>query len=174
MGTLAAYVERTDNEMMRARWGVLWLVWVAIAASCSPTVESSSDDTLHDAAGKGDLARVTLLVDQGADVNAIALEGGSVLHHAALSGNADLVAYLLRAGADPKARTLRGETALHWGASRGSVEVVRLLIKAGLDVNAVNEDGETALDLAGTTEGAFPELVRALQQAGAKRGDDLE
>ncbi len=156
-----------------AGWGC-GIVGLALVLQCAPSGVVINEDSLHDAASKGDLARVALLLDAGEDVNGASAKGGSVLHHAALSGNADLVDFLLGVGADPTARTLQGETPLHWGASRGSHEVVRLLVKAGVDVNAVGEDGETPLDIAGTLEGEFPEVVKYLLSAGGKRAQDLD
>ncbi len=88
------------------------------------------------AAERGHLDAVDLLVDSGADLNALTSRG-SALHIAARRGRTEIVETLLRRGADPN--LLGGDLRtrpLHEAAYGGSVEIVTLLLDHGADVNA--------------------------------------
>ncbi|MDR1303215.1 MAG: ankyrin repeat domain-containing protein [Puniceicoccales bacterium] len=97
---------------------------------------------LHLAAGKGHVEVVKLLLDAGADVNALDEEDCAALHLAAMKGHAEVVRALLRApGADANATDAYGRTALHLAAEKGCREVVRVLLRAGINVNAMVANG---------------------------------
>jgi ankyrin repeat protein len=85
-----------------------------------------------DAAARGDLAAAKLLLERGADVNAIDHRGYTPLIFAAhYDGDAvELVRLLLSRGADIDAKA-EGETALSLAARRGETEVTRVLRAAG-------------------------------------------
>ncbi len=86
---------------------------------------------LHDAAGRGDLASVRLLLR--ADPYAVQIHWGRpALTRAAEGGHAEVVDLLLRAGADPRARTMRDETARDVAAN---ADVRDRLRRAMLDGN---------------------------------------
>jgi ankyrin repeat protein len=70
---------------------------------------------------------IGLLIEHGADVNAVQTAGYRPLHQAAIAGNADVVRMLLAAGADPQARCDRGKTAADYATERGHIEVAALL-----------------------------------------------
>ena len=76
-------------------------------------------NVLHYATLMGDLNRVKLLVEKGADVNAKNLYGDSVLYHAVRSGNLELVQWLVEQGSDVKAKGI-----LHSAAFSGNLELV--------------------------------------------------
>ena len=84
-----------------------------------------------DVAARGDLAGAKLLLERGADVNAVDHRGYTALVLAAhFDGDAvELVQLLLAAGADPHA-IAEGETALSLAARRGETEVTMMLRKA--------------------------------------------
>lgn len=116
-------------------------------------VESRSPDdatALHFAAffTQPDTAR--LLVDHGADVDAVSPTFGSVtpLHSAAAGGSAEIVHLLLAAGADPNTRQNGGFTALHAAAQNGDAAMARDLLDHGAEVDPATEDGRTALAIA--------------------------
>lgn len=159
----------------RQRWvsGCMGLGLMVCFGGCAGKAVVAGGDSIHEAARNGDRAAVQVLVEAGADVDATDVEGVSVLHYAALSGNAAVVEFLLDLHADPKVLTRTGETVLHWAAATGNLGVMRLMTRQGIDVNALNMDGETALDLANSREGEYPDLVKALTNAGAKRAEDL-
>ena len=100
---------------------------------------------LHYAALIGDLNRVKLLVEKGANVNARDFIGASVLHYAAQSGNLELVQWLVKHGSNVNTKDDDGKTVLHSAASSGNVELVKWLIEKGLDINKKSKDKETVL-----------------------------
>ena len=91
---------------------------------------------LHYAALTGNLNRVKLLIERGADVNAEDKNGLTVLHFAAKSGNLKLVKWLVEKGLDVNSKNVHGGTILHDAARSGNMELVRWLVGKGLDVNA--------------------------------------
>ena len=66
-----------------------------------------------------DAAVTRLLIERGADVNAVQTAGYRPLHQAAVTGREDLVRLLLDAGADRTARCDRGKTAAAYARERG-------------------------------------------------------
>jgi ankyrin repeat protein len=98
--------------------------------------------------GHGALAR--WLIEQGADVNAVAENPQRVapVHAAAATRDHETMRLLLERGADPNARQQGEFTALHGAASRGDVEMGELLLHNGADRTAHTADGMTAADVA--------------------------
>ncbi|MGV3708690.1 MAG: ankyrin repeat domain-containing protein, partial [Gemmatimonas sp.] len=87
-----------------------------------------------DAAMKGDLASVRVLLDRGSDVNAPQGDGMTALHWAAYRGDSALANLLLLRKASVSAVTCIGRhTPLHVAAENGSSAVVRLLLRAKAD-----------------------------------------
>ncbi|KAK8877584.1 ankyrin repeat protein [Apiospora arundinis] len=68
-----------------------------------------------------------LLLQHGANVNAVSDGGWKPLHNAAQKGLTSIVDILLKAGADINATLSNGMTALHWAAFNGSEDVAQLL-----------------------------------------------
>jgi ankyrin repeat protein len=100
---------------------------------------------LHLAAFFGHPEAVRLLLDRGADPNAVATSEqiGPVqpLHSAAAAGGLDSARLLLEHGADVNARQGGGFTALHAAAASGHAELARLLLAGGADADARTDDG---------------------------------
>src|SRR5687768_11971626 len=85
-----------------------------------------------DAAMKGDLVTVRVLIGRGADVNAAQGDGMTALHWAAERGDSAMMAVLLRAKANVRAVTRIGNyTPLHVAAKTGDPRAVRALLDAG-------------------------------------------
>jgi len=83
---------------------------------------------LHDMAQKGDLAKAQLLIQYGAEINAVEEEYQSTpLGMAARWGHVELVGYLLEQGADPKRAGADWATPLAWAESKDHQEIVDLL-----------------------------------------------
>ena len=93
--------------------------------------EKSKCSVIHYAARQGDLNRVKLLVEKGADVNEKDYYRSSALHYAVESGNLELAQYLVEKGADVNAKNNYGTAVLHLAAKSGSLELVELLVKQG-------------------------------------------
>ena len=106
---------------------------------------------LSNAVLDGDVAKVKVLLQSGADVNQKG--GGSTLLHFA-------VGWLVQ------------------GKVGGDLELVKILVAAGADINAKNDRGETpldwALDTVKETRGMYPQTVSYLRSIGAKQSRDLE
>lgn len=83
----------------------------------------------------GNPAKVRLLVDHGAQVNAAAKSGRTPLIVAsAFAGNAETLRVLLGKGADPKTVDESGDGPLGSSATAADVEMIKILLKAGASV----------------------------------------
>jgi ankyrin repeat protein len=81
----------------------------------STTADGHGDQPIHHAARNGDTEIVRLLINHGADVNAINPRGHTVLYCAGGHGHLDTLRLLLDNGADCDARfTHDGKTLLEW------------------------------------------------------------
>ena len=92
--------------------------------------------SLQQACFFGHVKTVRVLLDAGADVDAIDNNGWRALHIAAQNGHLEVVQVLLDAGADVHATNNRGLTALHTASQNGHLEVVQVLLDTGADVDA--------------------------------------
>lgn len=105
---------------------------------------------LHLAAffGHPDIAR--LLVEQGADTQAVARNPMRVmpLHSAAAARQFEIAKLLVDRGADVNASQELGFTPLHEAAQNGDVALTRLLLERGADREQATEDGRRATDFA--------------------------
>ena len=130
----------------------------------------SGSTPLHFASAWGrDPAIVSLLVQGGADVNALAGSGGTPLHSAAgRSDHPAMIVALAEAGAEldawtPGIHSPYGWTPLHLAVdSNRNPAVTAALIEMGADIHARQEDGPTPLHDARTAE-----IVALLLAAGA-------
>lgn len=104
---------------------------------------------LHDAAMKGDVARVKSLIRRGANVNATTSEDRRTPLYLAISRRKKNVARILVVnGADVNAVTKNNQTALHEAARNGMADMTRLLLANWADPNIQDEQGNTPLVLA--------------------------
>ena len=127
------------------------------------------------AVGRGSAQTTKLLLDRGADVNALDTRGAGSVMIAVWRGEAELVELLVSRGADirrassftyPEYPKLEMGTALHVAAMRGNLRAVGVLIDHGADVNAVSPRKRfTPLNCA-LGEG-HPEIAKALLNRGA-------
>lgn len=117
---------------------------------------------------------VELLLEHGADPNAIVLEpprgvriraNMCVLSLAVLEGRTEAVTQLLKHGAHPSGRKgkTHGRTALMIASTEDRQEMIRVLLAAGADQKAVERNGNTALHLAASAgcANACQELLHA-------------
>ena len=141
----------TNINMLRIL--ALLVIPAMIGAGSSPPMTPVAD-----AAMRGDLAAVRLLVASGKDVNAAQGDGMTALHWAADRGNLPMVEVLLKAKASVSATTHSASyTPLHIAAKGGHSAIIVALLNAGADPNVMTGSGATALHLAsgsGATEGA--------------------
>ena len=91
---------------------------------------------LHEAVGSGDPAMAELLINRGADVNAIPAFGSTALAAAVASGNVELVRILVAHGANPALKNLDGLSAADEAAKVPEPERSTMLqIMAGARTN---------------------------------------
>jgi len=144
---------------------------VKTLVDAEPGLVGARDDTgrtpLHWAARGIGISMLALLIDRGADVNAVDRGGNAPIHSLASAGNTEGVRLLLDKGAEADLASAEGETALHLAAEAGRVEVVRLLIARKADIERANRYGRTPLVLAAREMGGI-EVIRVLLDAGAK------
>src|SRR5579862_1652723 len=93
--------------------------------------------------GQPDAAR--LLIDSGAEVDAVAANPMQVmpLHSAASARNLEAVRLLLEHGAPVNAQQHGGWAPIHSAAQNGDKPMVELLLKHGADPKLPNDDGKT-------------------------------
>jgi ankyrin repeat protein len=103
---------------------------------------------LHLACFFGQLNAAEILIQHGADTNAVSPSRIAVIHSAAASRDAALLKLVLWGGANPDLQQQRGYTALHEAAMHNSVERAQALLDAGADPAIKSEDGQTAADMA--------------------------
>ena len=87
---------------------------------------------LHHTAMKGELAKARLLVDRGADIDAVDEDYRSTpLGVAVREGQREVVDLLLERGADPNVSGAPWSTPLAWARKRGHANLVEVLRDAG-------------------------------------------
>ncbi len=122
---------------------------------------------LHLAAFFGQPEAARVLLDRGAEVNAVSRNRMHVmpLHSAAASVRRAVVEVLLEHGADVNAAQHGGWTPLQEAAANGDADMVRIILEAGADPAVTKEDGKTAIDLA--RDDGHDEIVKLLEEAAA-------
>lgn len=115
---------------------------------------------------KATFAWVQAILNRNVNVSLANRYGVTALMLAAGEGNTRLLAELLRQGAEINATNKDGATALIYAVSAGALDAVKLLLRAGANPNLSKKDGTTAL--AAARQQHFPEIVRALEQVGAR------
>ncbi|XP_074396479.1 ankyrin repeat and SOCS box protein 13 isoform X2 [Zonotrichia albicollis] len=119
---------------------------------------------VHEAARRGEAARLRQLIENGACVNAVTYDSITPLHEASLRGQAQCVRLLLEAGAQVDARNIDGSTPLCDACASGSLECVRVLLAHGAKVNPPLY---TASPLHEACMNGSPECVQLLIEVGA-------
>jgi uncharacterized protein len=106
---------------------------------------------LHLACFAGGVEATRLLVDRGADLEALSTASFAKvrpLGTAAFARDHASARVLLEAGADPNGPGEGGFTPVHTAAQNADAELVRLLLEHGADANAAASDGRTPADFA--------------------------
>jgi ankyrin repeat protein len=113
-----------------------------------------------------DEAKVRLLLQHGANINARTTDGRTLIYQAAsIDSGTSTLRLLLDKGVDPNVKTLTGMTPLMAASARANLDAMRLLIARKADVNSRNAAGATALIAAAPTGNV--EAVRMLLEKGA-------
>jgi ankyrin repeat protein len=98
----------------------------------------------------GHLEIVKLLLDSGADINAVSKNAfsASPLQGAAAFHKIELARLLIARGANVSCCAGGGSTPLHEAAGSGQLELAKLLLDGGANVNAKDDEGKTPLTIA--------------------------
>ncbi|GMH45545.1 hypothetical protein BSKO_13502 [Bryopsis sp. KO-2023] len=142
-----------DNGLSALDWAVHKnfpeIVKVLISGGASFEEVFGGITNLHYASIQGFLEIVTILLDEGSDIESRSVKSGATpLILAAQNGQIKIVRELIRRGADVNARNDFGGTALHYAALHNHVSILRLLMAEHADVNVQDSSGLTALYLA--------------------------
>lgn len=130
------------------------IVVVGFLMGSTGTVAAGDVDALYEAAGDGDAAQATALLDGGVDVNGRTRNGSYAFNHAAVENKVDVMWILLDRGADPNVQNSQGDTPLICATkyAGGKATTVKLLVEAGTDLTVRDNKGKTALEYAKAKE----------------------
>ncbi|XP_055547871.1 uncharacterized protein LOC129731694 [Wyeomyia smithii] len=132
----------------------------AVNDSKKTALHIAAESSMHKSS-KQRLAIIKMLVNAGADVEAITKRGETPLMLASKCGHVDVADILLSKKIDINTADLDGWTALHWAAFEDHPQIIEKLLSAGANVNATTNSGETALMLA--TKHAQSEAIELLR-----------
>ena len=103
------------------------------------------NEALLEASSFGQASLVRVLLDRGANANKATAYGVTPLLDAAQAGKADAVSILVERGANIESRNWLGDTPLIEAAYSGDFATVKILLEHGAAVKAANRSGLTAL-----------------------------
>lgn len=114
----------------------------------------------------GRLDIVELLLDNGADINALSKNRltATPLQGAAAAERLELARLLIARGANVNCRGEEGVAPLHEVAGNGQLEFAKLLLAHGANVNAKDDKGKTPLSVA--IEYKHPEIAQLIREHG--------
>ena len=123
---------------------------------------SEKDGELVIAAGTGNTELVRSLIEQGANIEAHAVDDWTPLTAASRGGHVEVVKILLKSHANINAVEGGGNTALFWAVFNGHTEVVKVLLQHGADTAKKAENGRLPVDVA--SEKKYDEIFLLLQR----------
>uniref|UniRef100_A0A674GXF4 [histone H3]-lysine(9) N-methyltransferase n=1 Tax=Taeniopygia guttata TaxID=59729 RepID=A0A674GXF4_TAEGU len=157
---------------LSVKQGELGRVILMLLDNLDPNFQSdaqSKRSALHAAAQKGHLEICHLLLQAGANINAVDKQRRTPLMEAVANDQLDTARYLLQRGGCAYSQvrhTCDGSTCLHHAAKNGNLEMVELLLSTGqVDVNAQDSGGWTPIIWA--AEHKHIEVIRRLLTRGA-------
>ncbi|MCJ1236458.1 hypothetical protein MMC14_004439 [Varicellaria rhodocarpa] len=141
-----------------ARQGHLEVLKIILKNKNSLTEKSDTDGRtpLHSACARGHATTAQLLLDSGADCNAVDDYEHNALIIACFNGQHEVVKVLTKAGCNvnyrkedewPPLFITGGETTLHRAIRRGDLDLAEFLIERSAAINAINSNGDSALQM---------------------------
>lgn len=116
---------------------------------CQTDMRDAEGNTiLHLACQKGFRDLVALLIENGADIEAVNNKGYTPLHLACKHNRKDEAQVLIKNNADIEAEDTFGRTPLHLVCKKGHKDMAKFLIDKGADIEATTYHTETPLILA--------------------------
>jgi len=122
------------------------LVSFALKQGPNLVLEDGDGGSLHWATRHGYIDMISMLLDQGVDIQLKTIDGDTALHAAVIWGNLEATELLIAHGADVNARDGSGRTPLHLATVRNHVAIWEALADHGADLYAVDDYGKTISD----------------------------
>lgn len=157
-----------------------WATEAITGSRSSKILREASDGEgsrpLHLAAKLGLAPMITLLLDNGSDIEAKDNWGRTSLVNATILNRVEIVELLLSRGADHAAKDVTNWTALHWAAIKNHLDLLKILLAKGdSEYNSPNwtkywsnNDGDLAVHVAARK--GHTEAVKMLHRHGAASG----
>jgi ankyrin repeat protein len=142
------------------------LAVLVVAGALARPGAAEVDQRLVQAAARGDVGAIRLLLRERVDVNAADADGSTALHYAAWADDLAAVDELIKAGANVRAENAFRVTPIYIAAEQGNTATASRLLSAGADVNTTDGTGDTLL-MAAVRAGNI-DLVRLLLDRGAQ------
>ena len=166
--------------MARTRLASLFLLALLPLAAAA---QNLNDDLLA-ATRKSDVAKVKMLLAQGADINAKSPYGATPLFFACDRSNVEMVRLLLDKGAEVNIKdTFYGASPLGWALGKDNAEIVKLLVEKGGQEKsealsfAVNGNhlavAQAVLQKGGLEQKTLDKALRTAQNKGQKEMAEL-
>jgi hypothetical protein len=157
----------------------IWLVvviipWLLIAVIIFRRRTLMVPVNMENAVKRGNLDEVSMLLDNGQDINAPIDRGQTALHLAVLQDDVEMVRLLLDNGADFDVEDGQMTMApLLTAAQRGQSDMVDLLIRYGANLDSVDRSNDTSLHLAAAAGhfAAVEVLLKYRPAMDARNGD---
>lgn len=118
---------------------------------------------LHRAIVQNSLESVKIILEKGADINAILDEEHNLnaLHIAIFEEHTEIAKLLIEKGIDINAKEKGNGTALHMAAFFGYYDIAKLLLDKGADINAfAGPEGEGKLPIDAAIDKNHPDIVK--------------
>lgn len=108
----------------------------------NPSSEDSAGYTaLHYAARAGHLNACQMLIDAGANINAVTRAGrATALHRATKQGHTQIISLLLEHGADPNITDADGKTPIFYSVSQSDNSVKTALHASPFEINELSTE----------------------------------
>jgi ankyrin repeat protein len=145
------YLARDDQGMLPIALALKCLDTNTKAASPRPSVASTvpvagfenAPWSLQYATAHKQVGVLSMVLNMGADANAVGSDGNRALDIACLKGDAASARILLEHGANPNLRNKTGSTPLHDAALSGNKDVIEMLLARGADVSAQDPESKS-------------------------------